>query len=105
MERGRGIGAGGAQAPRAWRMRLCPGGLLIFLLLIAPGCTGLREWAHKGFKVGPNYCTPPAPLAPEWVEANNGTTVPAPPEDYGWWHVFRDPALDGLIETAYRQNL
>src|SRR5262249_23068365 len=22
-----------------------------------------------------------------------------------WWRVFRDPALDALIETAYRQNI
>src|SRR5262245_12948369 len=98
MEGGRGDS--GAHASRTPSVRPFACALLIALLFVAPGCTGLREWAHKGFKVGPNYCPPDAPLAPAWVEMGNGMTVPAPPEDYGWWHVFRDPTLDGLIETA-----
>src|SRR5260221_8922674 len=37
--------------------------------LTAGGCTtSLREWCHNGFKVGPNYATPPAPVAPQWID-------------------------------------
>src|SRR5262252_3240302 len=98
MEGGRGVGGNGAHPPRALSTRLLACAVLSVLLFVAPGCTGLREWAHKGFKVGPNYCPPDAPLAPAWMEVGNGMLVGAPPEDYGWWHVFRDPTLDGLIE-------
>src|SRR5262245_7771028 len=106
MGGGRGVGGNSAHPPCPSAVQLSSCALLLSaLLFVATGCTGLREWAHKGFKVGPNYCPPDAPLAPAWVEVGNGMIVPAPPEDYGWWHVFRDPTLDGLIETAYRQNL
>jgi NodT family efflux transporter outer membrane factor (OMF) lipoprotein len=85
--------------------RLLAISLLTSIWLIAPGCSGLRHWLHNGFKVGPNYCPPQAPLAADWVEQADSIVVAAPPEDYGWWTVFHDPVLDSLIETAYRQNL
>jgi NodT family efflux transporter outer membrane factor (OMF) lipoprotein len=53
--------------------------------------------------VGPNYCRPPAPVAPEWIEANDGRVQARRLED--WWDVFQDPALNSLVATAYRQNL
>ena len=41
--------------------------VLLFALAAAAalgqsGCTTLSEWYHNGFKVGPNYEAPPAPL-------------------------------------------
>ena len=31
--------------------------------------TGPRQWVQNGFKVGPEYCRPPAPVAAEWIQA------------------------------------
>ncbi len=39
--------------------------------VIALGCTGPREYVHNGFKVGPNYCQPAAPVADTWIDAND----------------------------------
>ena len=33
------------------------------------GCTGLQAFVHNGFKVGPNYCRPPVPVARDWIDA------------------------------------
>jgi NodT family efflux transporter outer membrane factor (OMF) lipoprotein len=77
------------------------GGGLIFLC----GCTGFSEYIHNGFKVGPNYQKPPAPVASEWIDSKSkGVNVAAADIDQ-WWTVFNDPKLNGLIEQAYRQNL
>src|SRR5262249_17321690 len=74
-------------------------------LLLNSGCitTGPLEWVRNGFKVGPNYCKPPAPVAPEWIEADPPGVQNRTLED--WWAVFEDPVLNSLIATAYRQNL
>jgi NodT family efflux transporter outer membrane factor (OMF) lipoprotein len=74
-------------------------------ILLNGGCltTGPLEWARNGFKVGPNYCRPPAPVASEWIQAKDAKVQDRHLQD--WWAVFRDPTLDALIETAYDQNL
>ena len=105
MEGGRSVGASGAQPLRTRLHRLYCSGLLVFVLLTSPGCSGLSHWLHNGFRVGPNYCPPPAPLAEEWLEQDEKAVVAAPPEDFAWWGVFNAPALNGLIDTAYQQNL
>src|SRR4051794_3325557 len=76
------------------------------LALLDAGCvlTGPREWVHNGFKVGPNYCKPPAPIAESWIQANDPRTQGAPPRDGDWWDVFEDPTLNVLICRAYQQN-
>jgi NodT family efflux transporter outer membrane factor (OMF) lipoprotein len=91
---------------RRWLRRLALAGLLGTALLNG-GCvtTGLRDWVHNGFKVGPNYCRPPAPVAEEWIEAKDPRAHGPPPRDGAWWEAFQDPHLDRLIATAYRQNL
>jgi NodT family efflux transporter outer membrane factor (OMF) lipoprotein len=77
------------------------GGGLIFL----SGCTGFSEYVHNGFKVGPNYQKPPAPVASEWIDSKSkGINVAAADIDQ-WWTVFNDAKLNALIEEAYRQNL
>ncbi len=79
--------------------------LISLLSLLACGC-GLSQWVHNGFKVGPEYCHPPAAaVAEDWIDSNDERIIPAPPQFPDWWSVFDDPVLDHLIETAYAQNL
>ncbi len=69
------------------------------------GCTGVREYVDNGFKVGPNYDRPPAPVAQHWIDADD-VRVRSQRDDLSkWWVVFKDPVLDSLICCAYRQNL
>src|SRR5262245_40394350 len=74
-------------------------------VLLLSGCTGFQDWVDNGFKVGPNYCRPKAPVADEWIDSKSGHLKIAAEEAADWWRVFNDPVLDGLIQTAYRQNL
>jgi NodT family efflux transporter outer membrane factor (OMF) lipoprotein len=78
---------------------------LVGLILLQSGCvaTGPLEYIHNGFKVGPNYSTPPAPVADNWIDAADPNVQNRHLED--WWTVFNDPTLDSLIDTAYGQNL
>jgi len=55
--------------------------------------------------LGPNFKTPPAPVADKWVEAGNEAVVPSLPEHREWWAVFNDPVLTKLVDVAYQQNL
>jgi NodT family efflux transporter outer membrane factor (OMF) lipoprotein len=75
------------------------------LSLLLSGCTSLRQWWHNGFKVGPNYCPPGAPVADEWLELGDPRVKREPAQDCLWWTNFNDPTLNGLVESAYRQNL
>jgi NodT family efflux transporter outer membrane factor (OMF) lipoprotein len=74
--------------------------------LLFSGCTtSLSQWWHNGFKVGPQYATPAAPVADHWIDSSDARVKSEPAQDCAWWTVFNDSALSGLIETAYRQNL
>jgi NodT family efflux transporter outer membrane factor (OMF) lipoprotein len=64
--------------------------------------TGPRQWIRNGLKVGPNYGRPPAPVAAQWIQANDPSVQNHHLQD--WWEVFQDPTLDALIVTAYEQN-
>jgi NodT family efflux transporter outer membrane factor (OMF) lipoprotein len=68
------------------------------------GCTSLSDYVHNGFKVGPNYCPPPAPVEKQWIDAADKRVVRAD-EPCFWWEVFNDPKLSQLVVCAYRQNL
>jgi len=74
--------------------------------LFTGGC-GLGEWARNGFKVGPNYKPPPAPIASHWIDYQRPETQPVgqPEELKHWWRVFDDPVLNSLISDAYHQNM
>jgi NodT family efflux transporter outer membrane factor (OMF) lipoprotein len=74
-------------------------------LLLISGCatTSPGDWLRNGFKVGPEYTQPPAPLANEWIEANDPRTQNGPPDE-NWWQAFQDPVLDVLMARAYAQN-
>ncbi len=89
----------------AWAKRL----LLCFpaclLLVLGTGCTGMREYVANGFKVGPNYRKPAAPVADQWLDENDPAVDTSGIDDAAWWRTFDDPVLEDLIATAYRQNL
>ncbi len=99
------------RSPHAWfgRIRtsnLRPGLLLLTVLLaLFTGCTSWREYVANGFKVGPNYCPPAAPVADQWIDAGDPALDTARIHDPAWWRTFDDPVLDSLIACAYQQNL
>jgi len=78
---------------------------LAIIVLLLCGCTPWRQYFANGFKVGPNYCTPPAPVEREWIDAADERVRSEEDDLSAWWRVFNDPVLDNLICTAYRQNL
>ena len=92
-----------------------PGALLTAavaaILVCTTGCTSFRDYVHNGFKVGPNYCKPAAPVAEHWIDGQNLNE--AQRDDLSkWWLVFQDPernepdpVLNCLIQNAYQQNL
>jgi NodT family efflux transporter outer membrane factor (OMF) lipoprotein len=65
----------------------------------------LQEYVHNGFKVGPNYARPPAPVAVHWIDAADRRVRTNSDDLSRWWTVFNDPALDVLVRSAYGQNL
>jgi len=91
-------------AARMWRnSALVP--VFLLTLIGATGCTGVREYVHNGFKVGPNYKRPAAPVADEWIDSQNPRISSVPGDYRAWWTIFDDPALNGLVQTAYQQNI
>jgi NodT family efflux transporter outer membrane factor (OMF) lipoprotein len=101
------------QTNRPWRRAACASvrrrGALVLLglvLLSASGCaTSFSEWWHNGFKVGPNYQPPAAPIKADWSGAADPHLQRAPADICGWWTALNDPVLNGLILNAYQQNL
>jgi NodT family efflux transporter outer membrane factor (OMF) lipoprotein len=84
----------------AWRM-----GATLWALALTCGCTSFQDYIHNGFKVGPNYERPPAPVAKNWIDADDVRVRSEADDISKWWTVFNDPALDSLICLAYQQNL
>jgi NodT family efflux transporter outer membrane factor (OMF) lipoprotein len=87
--------------PHSTRRRLAA---CLSLVLCVPGCH-LKEWVRNGYKVGPNYCKPQAPVASEWIDYRDPRVKSQEVDLSAWWRVFNDPVLDRLIETGYEQNL
>lgn len=69
--------------------------VFLFIGLLVSACTTL----------GPDFTTPEADVADEWIDIENTKVSPEQTEYAEWWQVFNDPVLDSLIETAYQQNL
>ena len=65
----------------------------------------MEHWCDNGGKVGPNYCPPDAAVADRWIDAADQRLQTRPVDVTCWWTVFNDPALDGLVAAASRQNL
>src|SRR5262249_8462132 len=59
----------------------------------------------NGFKVGPNFQKPPAPVAQHWIDADDVRIRSEEGDLSHWWSVFNDPVLDELVRAAYGQNL
>ncbi len=70
------------------------------------GCitTGPHQWLQNGLKVGPEYGTPPAPVATDWIQAGDPRVQPTRLPDGNWWNLFNDPTLTALVNLAYEQN-
>lgn len=91
----------------------CPGAngtgrlliLAVLLLTFSTGCTSLRDYVGNGFKVGPNYCRPAAPVADQWIDEGDSAINGGPMQNAAWWQSFNDPILDSLITSACQQNL
>lgn len=76
------------------------------VLVTQSGCTSIAEWSANGFKVGPNYAKPAAPVSMEWIDLAEDPRFDATtPDVAAWWRVFNDPVLDDLIQSTYEQNL
>src|ERR1700722_4520814 len=79
--------------------------LFIALAMCCWGCTSMSEYVHNGFKVGPNYHTPDAAVASNWIDASDKRVRTDSDDLSKWWTVFNDPVLNDLVCTAYHQNL
>ncbi len=92
---------------RGCRYAAAPGyGLPAWLVLASgSGCTTFSEYVQNGFKVGPNYLRPAAPVAEDWINADDQRIRKQEDDLSQWWKVLNDPALDMLVADAYRQNL
>lgn len=82
----------------------------ILALAFLPGCCQMpggscRDWWRNGFKVGPNYCPPAAPVASQWIDYEDPRVKSEEEQLSQWWTVFNDQTLNALIQTAYQQNL
>ncbi|WP_231617394.1 efflux transporter outer membrane subunit [Novipirellula aureliae] len=81
---------------------------LIGFATMFTGCahTGsLRNYVDNGYKVGPEYCKPAAPIADTWIDEYDQRVRAELPNYADWWASFNDPILDGLMEQTYQQNL
>jgi len=73
--------------------------------LLLSGCTPWRDYLHNGFKVGPEYQRPAAPVAQDWIDADDQRLRGPTDIQAQWWTAFHDPVLDDLIAATYAQNL
>ncbi|MGA2405109.1 MAG: efflux transporter outer membrane subunit [Syntrophobacteraceae bacterium] len=56
-------------------------------------------------KVGPDFIKPEAPILSNWLESADERVKNEPANYRDWWEVFEDPALNRIIERAYRENV
>src|SRR5262252_8410173 len=68
--------------------------LLIPALLVFGGCM-----------VGPDFQRPQTAVSSSWLETRDPRLSTGSATYRDWWTVFNDPALDRLVEQAYRENL
>ena len=89
--------------PRSLLWLLC-----VSCSLMTTGCayTGsFTDYVHNGFKVGPNYSKPAAPVGDEWIDSYDERVHSEVPDIREWWTVFDDPLLTQLVQNSYQQNL
>jgi len=61
--------------------------------------------ANTGCAVGPDFKRPETAVTASWHNARDPRLAAQAAADTQWWKAFNDPALDRLVELAYRQNL
>lgn len=94
-----------SRLPNRWRIGARRWAIAGSLALSLCGCTTVRDYLANGYKVGPNYRRPPAPVAERWIDEDDVRVRTVESDDSHWWTVFNDPVLNDLVGTAYRQNL
>ena len=57
-----------------------------------------------GCMLGPDYRTPKADVAAQWTTDSAVAARTPDAADAYWWKAFNDPALNELVELAYRNN-
>jgi NodT family efflux transporter outer membrane factor (OMF) lipoprotein len=77
----------------AWLMR-GEGKNVVLLLMLIGGCA-----------VGPDFKRPQTTVVASWQTSGDPRLAAPGPTDSQWWKSFGDPALDHLVELAYRQSL
>ena len=55
--------------------------------------------------VGPDFQRPQTAVSSSWLETRDPRLSTGSATYRDWWTVFNDPALDRLVEQAYRENL
>ena len=83
---------------------------LHFLLIIAfavcqAGCSQISQWRDNGFKVGPNYTQPTAPVSESFSQNDSPLIQNDRVLDPQWWRAFNDQGLNDLVDRVYRENL
>jgi len=58
-----------------------------------------------GCAVGPDYVRPQTDTADAWSESTNSSLSTDSAEYGSWWTVFKDPALERLVQIASKENL
>jgi NodT family efflux transporter outer membrane factor (OMF) lipoprotein len=69
--------------------------MLVTISLLMAGC----------LKVGPDFKPPAASVSSNWLEAADERVKSEPANYRAWWEAFGDPALNRVIDRAYRENL
>ncbi|NOX56013.1 MAG: efflux transporter outer membrane subunit [Planctomycetes bacterium] len=79
--------------------------MAVVVVVAVSGCASLRRWWHNGWKVGPEYCPPEAPVAETWLDRNAPSLRTAEPDLWQWWTQLGDPVLDQLVQRVREQNI
>ena len=69
--------------------------LLTSVMILTSGCA----------MIGPDFVPPEAPVAGSWMGSEDPQLPAISAQHEEWWTVFNDPALNGLVEEASRENL
>src|SRR5215510_5731224 len=72
----------------------------VALILLVPAAL-----ASAGCMVGPDFARPKTTVTSDWLDAGDQRVKTGPAEYREWWKAFNYPALDHLVEQAYRENL
>ena len=58
-----------------------------------------------GCKVGPDFTKPEVAINQTWYPKGDPRLATQTAADTQWWKLFNDPALDRLVDLAYKQDL